>query len=319
MRQLNALQPADLAPALARVLAAPGRGKPADKSRVADFCDYLDECPVHWEGLRCGPPDAPSGLFFALLLPGATAVVMLPSPDTPGIVPADQVRVTTAGLAGLSARRLHFAQVLLPAEAGAQRPLLEQVGFHPLASLAYLERDARYPWVDPPAPAEAEWVHYRERNRALFGEVVLATYQDSLDCPELAGLRPIDDILTAHQASGRFDPLLWEVARADGQPAGCLLLSRHRQGPMLEIVYMGVVPAWRRRGVGALLLRRALERCRNVGARQLTVVVDSRNEPAKQLYARFGFLPVGQREVYLYRWGPAGGAGQVRERGKAGG
>lgn len=302
MPQIKALQPADLAPVLAYLLATPGGGKPADESRVADFCDYLAECPVKWEGLRFGPPEAPTGLFFALLLPGATATVMLPPPDAPGIVPADQVRVTTAGLAGLRARRLHFAQVLLPAEAGAQRPLLEQVGFRPLASLIYLERDARYPWAEPPAPGEAEWLGYEEQKRALFGEVVLATYQDSLDCPELTGLRPIDDILTAHQASGRFDPRLWEVAHIDGQPAGCILLARLRHGAMLEIVYMGVVPAWRRRRVGGLLLRRALEHCRSVGARQLTVVVDSRNQPAKRLYARFGFVRVARREAYLYRW-----------------
>lgn len=231
---------------------------------------------------------------------------MLPSPDLPGIVPDDQLRVTTAGLAALGSRRLHFAQVLLEPEAAAQRALVQQVGFRPLAPLLYLERDARYPWSDPPSPEEAEWVRYDAQSRALFADVVLATYQNSLDCPELTGLRPIDDILAAHQASGHFDPQLWEIARlnepAAAQPAGCILLSRVHRGAMLEIVYMGVVPAWRRRGVGALLLRRALARCREADVRQLMVVVDDRNGPAKRLYERFAFKSVTRREAYLYRW-----------------
>jgi ribosomal protein S18 acetylase RimI-like enzyme len=73
-------------------------------------------------------------------------------------------------------------------------------------------------------------------------------------------------------------------------------------GPVLELVYMGVMPAWRRRGVGTLLLRRALARCREVGAKEITVVVDVRNTPARRLYERFAFTTVAQREAHLYRW-----------------
>jgi ribosomal protein S18 acetylase RimI-like enzyme len=68
----------------------------------------------------------------------------------------------------------------------------------------------------------------------------------------------------------------------------------------MEVVYLGVAPEWRRRGVGKLLLRRALEQCRLVGTGQLTAVVDCRNDPARQLYAGFGFKPTAAREAYIY-------------------
>ncbi len=305
MSRIDLLLPTDLSPALARLLAPAGHRELANGAQITGFSEYLADSAVRWQGLRCGPRETPTGLFFALLMPGNTALVMLPPPGTPGIVPSDVLHTLTAGLAALRSQKLHFAQVLLEPEAGASRGLLEQAGFRPLAPLLYLEREVRYPWSDPPSPREADWVAYGTQTHNLFADVVLATYQNSLDCPELTGLRPIDDILAAHRASGRFDPQLWQLARLNGRPAapaGCILLSHVRQGAMLEIVYMGVVPACRRRGVGALLLRRALARCREVDARQLMVVVDERNEPAKRLYERFAFRPVTRRDAFLYRW-----------------
>ena len=296
---------ADLRPALAVLLAPPGDAKGGGQRQIAGFCDYLAQCPVRWEGLRCGRPQAPTGLFFALLLPGRTAIVMVACPGEHGIDADDQLLVTQAGLEALGEHSLHCAQSLLEPDAVAKRALLEQVGFARLAPLVYLERDATYPWVEPPQPGKAEWLRYGAHTHAEFAATVQATYEDSRDCPELTGLRPIDDILAAHQAGGRFDPALWELARIDGQPAACLLLSPLVRAPLLEVVYMGVVPAFRRRGIGRILLRRAFEQCRATGARQLTVVVDDRNEPAKRLYAQFGLQAVARRDAYLYRWKPA--------------
>jgi GNAT superfamily N-acetyltransferase len=161
-----------------------------------------------------------------------------------------------------------------------------------------------FPWLEPPSAAGLEWLPFDDRTRPEFARTILASYQDSLDCPELTGIRPIDDILAAHQAAGRFDPALWELALVDGEPSGCLLLAQHVHTPLVEVVYTGVVPAWRRRGVGGWLLRRAVEQGRAVRARRLSVVVDSRNAPAKRLYQRFAFTPVTHRDAFWYRFTP---------------
>lgn len=302
MDSLDTLGPEDLHAALSILLAAPGSRVPADRRHVTGFCEYLKQCAVQWVGLRCGPRAAPSAIFFALLLPGRTAIVMVPSPGEQGIVEEDQRQVTAVGLARLRERGLHFAQALIEPESSAQRALLEREGFRLLAPLDYLERDVSRPAVSPPSPSEAEWVPYSAGTHGEFAAVMLATYEGSLDCPELTGLRPIDDVIAGHRASGRFDGRLWELARVDGQIVGCLLLAQLVHAPLAEIVYMGVVPAARRRGIGRLLLRRALEQCRVIGANHLTVVVDHRNEPARKLYARFALVPVARRNAYLLRW-----------------
>ena len=301
MHAIAQLAPDELRSALAILLATPATGRAATSRQVAGFCDYLAYGLVEWAGWRCGQPAAPTGLLLALILPGHTALTMLPAPGQLGITPEGERAVLDHALNELSARPLHYMQALLEPQATAARALLLDAGFDCLAPLVYLERNATFPWVPPPAPDQAEWLLYSAKTHARFAAVVQATYEGSLDCPELTGLRPIDDVLAAHQAAGQFDPALWELARIDGRDAGCLLMARLPHGHMLELVYMGVVPTFRRRGVGRLLLRGALEHCRVTRARQLTVVVDDRNTPARELYARFGLAPVAQRDAYLYR------------------
>src|SRR5262249_46521256 len=94
-------------------------------------------------------------------------------------------------------------------------------------------------------------------------------------------------------------PRLWEVALIDGVPAGCLLLSRTDVGGLIEVVYMGVAVEFRRRGVGRLLIQRALQRARECGVRGITLVVDERNDGARRLYERFGFAIVARRDAWL--------------------
>jgi mycothiol synthase len=299
---IESLRPDDLPEALGYVLAVPGTGRRADRRQVRSFLDYLTGCSMRWEGFWCRQGSSITGACVTLLLPGATAIVMLPTPGELGILPDTQARIASAVLDSLRPRRLHYAQALLAPEADAQRQLLEGLGFRYLAPLAYLERPAAYPWVDPPPVDPDAWLAFGPAVQPEFAATLLATYEDSQDCPELTGLRPIDDIIAAHQASGAFDPALWELLRIDGASAGCILLSRLTDSQALEVVYMGVVPKFRRRGVASWLLRRALERCREVGANRLTLVVDDRNVPAKRVYERFGLRPVTRRDAYLFRW-----------------
>lgn len=294
------LESAALSNALAVLLATPNSARPAPRAEVNAFLDYLNRCGIRWRGWRYDDAGTSRGLFLLLLLPGHTGVVMVPTPGEHGIVTACQHLTMEAGLARLRDQPLHFVQALLESRAAGQARLLQAFGFARLAALLYLERDALYPWFDPP-PATAEWLRFGPATRAEFAATLRATYQDSLDFPELTGLRPMEDILLAHQSSGGFHNDLWEIARLGGQNAGCALLAPLLGGAVLEVVYMGVAPEFRGREVGSLLLRRALQHCRETGARRLTLAVDDRNAPAKQLYERFGFKPTAARDAYLLR------------------
>ncbi|MFQ5806961.1 MAG: GNAT family N-acetyltransferase [Phycisphaerae bacterium] len=302
MGQIETVEPADREEVLARVLAPLSGAACASRAHVKSFVSYLSACALDWTAWRYRRGPRETALLFVLFLPGETAIAMFPAPEARGIVPADQRRLLVAGLERLAGRALYYVQALVEPNATGKRNLLQASGFGHLTQLIYLQRRATFPWFDPPGAQEATWIAYNERRHDMFAQMLLVTYEDSRDCPELTGLRSIDAVIASHKAAGEFNPALWEIACVNGEHAGCILLSPLIQGPVVEVVYMGVASRWRRRGVGKLLLRRALQHCRAVGASELTAVVDRRNRPARQLYARFGFKPTAAREAYIYSW-----------------
>ncbi|MFH1745932.1 MAG: GNAT family N-acetyltransferase [Planctomycetota bacterium] len=302
MSRIESLPAEHLGDALTYLLATPGARQGAAARQVQVFLDYIQSSPLEWEGFRIGTSPRWSALALVLLLPGSTVIIMVPTPGEMGIDQRAQRELTMFVLKQLGHRKLNYVQALLLPEARGQRELLRATGFQHLAPLVYLERAVRYPWVPPPQVDESEWISFNKDSYDSFAATLLATYQDSLDCPELSGLRSIEDIIAGHQSSGVFDPAMWELLRLDGTCAGCLLLSPLAKTPSVEVVYMAVVPGYRRRGLGGMLLRRALQLCRQSRARTLTLVVDDRNAPAKALYQCFAFEPTARREAWLYRW-----------------
>jgi ribosomal-protein-alanine N-acetyltransferase len=70
-----------------------------------------------------------------------------------------------------------------------------------------------------------------------------------------------------------------------------------------ELLSIGVVPGWRRRGVAGELLRASMLRCHAWGARTMFLEVAVDNEPAQALYEAHGFERVGTRPDYYQRPG----------------
>ena len=65
-----------------------------------------------------------------------------------------------------------------------------------------------------------------------------------------------------------------------------------------HITTFAVLPEWRRRGVGARLMLELMALAADIGARVATLEVRLSNAPARLLYQRFGFRPVGVRPRY---------------------
>ncbi len=65
-----------------------------------------------------------------------------------------------------------------------------------------------------------------------------------------------------------------------------------------HVTTFAVLPEWRRRGIGGLLMLAVMELSREVGATVATLEVRISNEAARTLYQRFGFRPVGVRPHY---------------------
>jgi len=69
----------------------------------------------------------------------------------------------------------------------------------------------------------------------------------------------------------------------------------------MHINTIGVVPGQERRGIARSLMNDAWEYAREHGIAKATLEVAVSNEPAKQLYQSFGFMPVGIRKNYYER------------------
>ena len=65
-----------------------------------------------------------------------------------------------------------------------------------------------------------------------------------------------------------------------------------------HVITFAVHPAWRRQRVGERLLLSMLDLAVDAGAREATLEVRLSNLPARRLYEKFGFRPVGLRPRY---------------------
>jgi len=226
---------------------------------------------------------------------------------------------------GLDPRQVAVAQALLDAEpraevgstAGAHlastapdnaprvsphaiwmKAAFERAGFTVLAVLDYMTRPVpeRRTIDAPTLPDDVSLGPWRRGDPILL-RILESTYVDTLDCPGLCGLRRTEDILEGHLASARYEPPLWTVLRVDDRPAGALLLSpSHRSSDGLgsddcELVYLGLAPWARGRGLGRLLLQHGLAQLSCRSERRITLAVDRANLPAVALYSSMGFLP----------------------------
>jgi ribosomal protein S18 acetylase RimI-like enzyme len=130
----------------------------------------------------------------------------------------------------------------------------------------------------------------------------LETYEGTLDCPEVNGVRELDEIITGHRSQGTHDPARWRLVSDENGPVGVLLLAEIPEWNSLDVSYLGVVPGQRRRGIGKDMMRWSLGEALAAGCSQVTLSVDERNRPAWSLYRELGFDSYDRREVYLAIW-----------------
>jgi [ribosomal protein S18]-alanine N-acetyltransferase len=70
-----------------------------------------------------------------------------------------------------------------------------------------------------------------------------------------------------------------------------------------HITTIATAPAYQRAGVATALILEGIHALRGTGIKHLSLEVAAGNEPAKALYRRFGFAPVGVRRKYYPRTG----------------
>ena len=97
----------------------------------------------------------------------------------------------------------------------------------------------------------------------------------------------------------------FQIILVAGEPAGRLYI--HRRDQEIRIMDIALLPEFRGRGIGTMLLNEILAEGERA-ARPVTIHVESFN-PAQRLYQRLGFVQVANNGVYhLLEWRPDAGS-----------
>ncbi len=208
------------------------------------------------------------------------------------------------------AAEARLIQTLLPPDTDAMAYRLREAGFQHSAELYFLVSPASaFPTQRPESELEFEavaeewsgasgqWPEKTDRSERLE-RMVEQTYVDTLDCPQLNGVRSVEEILAGYRAIGQFDPRRWLLVRKAGTDVGCLLLAEH-PGRIWELVYMGLAPQARGRRWGLEIARHAQWLAREAGAENLVLAVDAQNEPAIRAYVAAGMIAWERRGAWL--------------------
>src|SRR5439155_1633735 len=141
-------------------------------------------------------------------------------------------------------RGVQLAQVLLEPIESPMLGFYQSVSFQIMAELIYLQATPKRGTMPPSLPSkDYSWKIYSTQTHAQFGATIAATYEQSLDCPALNGMRDMDDVIEGHKAAGVFEEGLWFLLCRNDMAHGVLLLTRTPHTDALELVYLGLVPA----------------------------------------------------------------------------
>jgi len=254
------------------------------------------------------------GALLTQPLAGKAAAVWAPEVKSSWRRPTLAVGLLQAALASLKSGGFRLAQAVLDESAGARAARdLKRGGMPHVTELLYLERDTALPL--PPVKGKPplgdlsdwsracwslEWQPFEPGLESEFRSVLQATYEGSLDMPELEGARALDDVMEGHRATGRFVAERWQLGRIPGTPeaVAVLLLTEVPSHDVWEVVYLGLSPAARGRGLGRVVVQHALDLART-HVPWLKLAVDCRNIPATRLYQSTGFVLRDRRAVHL--------------------
>lgn len=212
------------------------------------------------------------------------------------------LKAATQQLIDLKAK---VSQSLLEQNQTRERLALARNGFHRLTDLIFFEYPTAHyqnhseQFSDVSAASVSHVVYRRSRNQLRFAQVIEQTYRNSLDCPELNGIRTASESLSDYAASGTTVRELWRVYNDGHADVGVILVVDRPDQRAWEVIYLGVVETSRRRGIARTMLKNAIEVASEAGIERLIVVADSRNLPAISLYQSFGFKPFDERTAYV--------------------
>jgi ribosomal protein S18 acetylase RimI-like enzyme len=208
-------------------------------------------------------------------------------------------RLAEAVVRSLDETIVEMTQVLISDEQSDLIGVLKHVGFRHLADLLYLACEAhRFP-SETVREAHIDFVPYGGPLRSRLLQLIERTYEQTLDCTALNGVRDVDNVINGYQSTGVFNPQNWMIVRANGEDVGVLLLADHPAAGHWELMYMGLVPEVRGKHWGQQITQHAQWLAGQAGVERIVLAVDSTNLPALRMYRSTGFEIWDKRTVFV--------------------
>jgi ribosomal protein S18 acetylase RimI-like enzyme len=206
---------------------------------------------------------------------------------------------------GIGARLLRAAEEIAPLDVlqadavtlePAAAPFLRAGGYEKVWEIWLMGVDLAEVSVDePPLPAGVEVRTFRDEDAAAVKDLLDQAYAAEPDHRPV----PFDEWRQVMVGDPSFDADVWFLAESAGELAAAAL--NWKEGYVKDLV---VHPAWRRRGLGEILLRRSFGTFRDRGASRVSLKVLSNNPTrAWRLYERVGMRRERTYEVFEKRLG----------------
>ncbi|MCE9548651.1 MAG: GNAT family N-acetyltransferase [Planctomycetia bacterium] len=244
------------------------------------------------------------GVVWSQLQPGRSAILWTPqfeSAAKPEEMELAATRLIERALAFAATQDVRLVQSVVAEPVSREAKLLEAAGLQHAAVLDYLFWQATDVNAAPIKSDHSLVVTSYEPacDRVRLEHVLAATFEGTQDCPLLSGVRQPGEMLDGYAAAGESGTRYWHFLVYEGVDVGCLLLADQPRDEEFELVYVGLAPAWRGRGLGREAVRHAQRLTRAAGRARLVLAVDTANEPAQRMYAGLGFIHWQRRSVML--------------------
>lgn len=272
----------------------------------ADFVTWPDGLRLagRWLGLRAYDRGCYRGAIAARIHRDGTADVLPPACHGRFDPPLATALLDHAAIQ-LGDRRVELAWSYLPIDAIALHACARSAGFQRTGDLLILTRSVG---GDDVSPQLADWTlepcALGDRDDLLG--VFQRTLSGSRDFPNLPQVGSIQAMLERFAEVGFGDDRMWYLARYRQNLAGCLLMTARGDCQVGELLYFGLMPEYRGRGGGRIMVQSALDTAGDRGLPAVIAGVDAENDPAIAIYASLGFDPASRRGVFFRRLATSG-------------
>jgi len=167
--------------------------------------------------------------------------------------------------------------------------LFEQHGFKQLFAEDVMRRNLDTPLPNAPVRPDIRFATWAPALASEFFAVYQASFRERPGFPNWSQEEWVDWLGTEDDD---FRPELSLLAYQDDLPVGFVVCAEG------WIVQVGVLPEWRKRGIGLTLMIEVLKRFRAASGDHVLLDVNVNNPSASRLYERLGFERVGRRARY---------------------